>query len=141
MPVILEDFLQMTIRHVVSCCVIGSNPKERRWNKNPRCIMILIIILLFLPRPFKDHFCFPFLLSREPDDYGRLDLTQTQQPSKVEHLGSILKRCVARLRNHPHQEVDLVFLVDSSASVGAENFYNEIKFIKKVSGLLGVLVV
>lgn len=66
------------------------------------------------------------------DDYGRLDLTQTQQPSKVEHLGSILKRCVARLRNHPHQEVDLVFLVDSSASVGAENFYNEIKFIKKL---------
>ena len=29
-------------------------------------------------------------------------------------------------------EADLVFLVDSSASVGAENFYNEIKFIRKL---------
>ena len=29
-------------------------------------------------------------------------------------------------------ETDLVFLVDSSASVGAENFYNEIKFIRKL---------
>ena len=29
-------------------------------------------------------------------------------------------------------EVDLVFLVDSSASVGADNFYNEIKFIRKL---------
>ena len=28
--------------------------------------------------------------------------------------------------------MDLVFLVDSSASVGAENFYNEIKFIRKL---------
>ncbi|TRY75103.1 hypothetical protein TCAL_09357 [Tigriopus californicus] len=62
---------------------------------------------------------------------GRSDLTP-RQPSKVENLGSILKRGVARLRNHPHQEVDLVFLVDSSASVGAENFHNEIKFIKKL---------
>jgi von Willebrand factor type A domain len=29
-------------------------------------------------------------------------------------------------------EADLVFLVDSSASVGADNFYNEIKFIRKL---------
>ena len=29
-------------------------------------------------------------------------------------------------------EADLVFLVDSSASVGAETFYNEIKFIRKL---------
>ena len=28
--------------------------------------------------------------------------------------------------------MDLVFLVDSSASVGADNFYNEIKFIRKL---------
>ena len=28
--------------------------------------------------------------------------------------------------------MDLVFLVDSSASVGSQNFYNEIKFIRKV---------
>ena len=32
----------------------------------------------------------------------------------------------------PSAEADLVFLVDSSASVGAENFYNEIRFIRKL---------
>ncbi|KAG7158260.1 Sushi, von Willebrand factor type A, EGF and pentraxin domain-containing protein 1-like 3 [Homarus americanus] len=32
----------------------------------------------------------------------------------------------------PNQRIELVFLVDSSASVGAENFFNEIKFVKKL---------
>lgn len=32
----------------------------------------------------------------------------------------------------PGQRLELVFLVDSSASVGAENFFNEIKFVKKL---------
>ena len=55
--------------------------------------------------------------------------------SKVDRLGIILKEGVRKLRSHPpsHEVVDLLFLVDSSASVGAENFYNEIKFIRKVS--------
>ncbi len=54
----------------------------------------------------------------------------------VDVLGSILKNRVTQLRNHPQQEVDLVVLVDSSASVGAENFFNEVKFIRKVRGKL-----
>lgn len=61
--------------------------------------------------------------------------------SKVDRLGIILKQGVTKLRMNTEgggggggaqQELDLLFLVDSSASVGAENFYNEIKFIKKV---------
>lgn len=36
------------------------------------------------------------------------------------------------LRQAPGQRVELVFLVDASASVGAENFFNEIKFVKKL---------
>ena len=32
-------------------------------------------------------------------------------------------------------QAELVFLVDSSASVGSDNFYNEIKFIRKVNYL------
>ena len=50
--------------------------------------------------------------------------------SKVEKLGNILKQRVSELRSR--EGVDLVFLVDSSASVGSQNFYNEIKFIRKV---------
>ena len=51
----------------------------------------------------------------------------------VDVLGGVLKKRVSQLRQQPRQEVDLVFLVDSSASVGSDNFYNEIKFIRKVS--------
>ena len=36
------------------------------------------------------------------------------------------------LRHVPGQKVELVFLVDSSTSVGAENFFNELKFVKKL---------
>ena len=50
--------------------------------------------------------------------------------SKVDRLGAVLKSGVSRLRGRA--EADLVFLVDSSASVGAENFHNEIKFVRKV---------
>ena len=46
-------------------------------------------------------------------------------------LGRLLKKHVTNLRTGSG-EADLVFLVDSSASVGAENFYNEIKFIRKL---------
>ncbi|XP_047481240.1 LOW QUALITY PROTEIN: sushi, von Willebrand factor type A, EGF and pentraxin domain-containing protein 1-like [Penaeus chinensis] len=52
--------------------------------------------------------------------------------SKVEVLGEILKSHVHQLRQAPGQRVELVFLVDASASVGAENFFNEIKFVKKL---------
>lgn len=52
--------------------------------------------------------------------------------SKVEVLGEVLKQRVQALRNVPGQKVELVFLVDSSASVGAENFFNELKFVKKL---------
>ncbi|KAK4305073.1 hypothetical protein Pmani_023017 [Petrolisthes manimaculis] len=52
--------------------------------------------------------------------------------SKVEVLGEILKRHVQGLRQVPDQRLELVFLVDSSASVGAEHFFNEIKFVKKL---------
>ncbi|XP_077981971.1 sushi, von Willebrand factor type A, EGF and pentraxin domain-containing protein 1-like [Glandiceps talaboti] len=51
---------------------------------------------------------------------------------KIELLGEKLKRRVQTLRESIHQEVELVFLVDSSSSVGFENFMNELKFVKKL---------
>ena len=51
--------------------------------------------------------------------------------SRADRLGAVLKSGVSRLRGRA--EADLVFLVDSSASVGADNFHNEIKFVRKVS--------
>ena len=51
--------------------------------------------------------------------------------SKVERLGKTFRNHVRRLRNGSHG-AELVFLVDSSASVGAKNFYNELKFVRKL---------
>ena len=52
----------------------------------------------------------------------------------MDRLGSLLKRRVTMLRKE--SEIDLVFLVDSSASVGSQNFGNEIKFVRKVSSTM-----
>ena len=52
--------------------------------------------------------------------------------SKVEVFGEILKRHVHELRRTANRKVELVFLVDSSASVGSEEFLNELKFVKKL---------
>jgi hypothetical protein len=49
-----------------------------------------------------------------------------------DQLGEVLKQRVQALRHVPGQKVELAFLVDSSASVGAENFFNELKFVKKL---------
>ena len=51
---------------------------------------------------------------------------------KVEHLGELLKRHVENLRRTVNRKAELVFLVDSSASVGAKNFFAELKFVKKL---------
>ncbi|KAH8035243.1 hypothetical protein HPB51_004484 [Rhipicephalus microplus] len=54
----------------------------------------------------------------------------TPESERLHALGGILKRHVAKLRSAPRAE--LVFLVDSSASVGAENFVNELRFVRKL---------
>ncbi|KAK7100185.1 sushi, von Willebrand factor type A, EGF and pentraxin domain-containing protein 1-like isoform X2 [Littorina saxatilis] len=52
--------------------------------------------------------------------------------AKVETQGAILKRHVQQLRSTENKQVDLVFLVDSSASVGGVDFREEIKFVRKL---------
>lgn len=54
----------------------------------------------------------------------------TPASERLSALGAILKRHVAKLRSAP--KVELVFLVDSSASVGADNFVNELRFVRKL---------
>ena len=47
-------------------------------------------------------------------------------------FGGVLKRHVESLRRTVNSKVELVFLVDESSSVGAANFDNELKFVKKL---------
>lgn len=51
--------------------------------------------------------------------------------SKVERLGQAFKRNVRELREKSSC-LDLVFLVDESSSVGANNFLSELRFIRKM---------
>lgn len=51
--------------------------------------------------------------------------------SKVDILSRLFKNSVNRLRQKT-KRVDLVFLIDSSSSVGKSNFMSEIKFVKKM---------
>ena len=60
------------------------------------------------------------------------DRSTSRRRNKVDKLGEVLKRRVTMLRRRESQMIDLVFLVDSSASVGSQNFANEIKFVRKV---------
>lgn len=48
----------------------------------------------------------------------------------IEHLGMILKSTINRIRQK-HKKIDIVFLIDSSSSVGKTNFRNEIQFVVK----------
>ena len=65
------------------------------------------------------------------DEFGR-----AARRGRIDILGLILKKRIAYLRRAGQAE--LVFLVDSSASVGSDNFYNEIKFIRKVVHILPI---
>jgi len=47
-------------------------------------------------------------------------------------FGAVLKRHIQSLRRTVNSKVELVFLVDESSSVGAANFDNELKFVKKL---------
>lgn len=51
---------------------------------------------------------------------------------RVEILGEKLKQQVHALRRTSNGQVELVFLVDESTSVGEEKFQHELKFVKKL---------
>ncbi|CAB1351532.1 unnamed protein product [Coregonus sp. 'balchen'] len=60
-----------------------------------------------------------------------LNLTLSESAeSKVERLGQAFKKNVRMLREKSGH-LDLVFLVDESSSVGANNFLSELRFVRK----------
>lgn len=63
--------------------------------------------------------------------YQHLDDSDRMLKSKADILSRLLKMHIDRLRNQTDQ-VELVFLVDASGSVGAENFRSELNFVTKL---------
>ncbi|XP_050712143.1 sushi, von Willebrand factor type A, EGF and pentraxin domain-containing protein 1-like isoform X3 [Eriocheir sinensis] len=104
----------------------------------PSCLLLVVGVLLALPSlaaaqykteraPFNEFLNYGKKILKPGDEIGNEIIK-----SKVDVLGEIFKQHVHRLRQVPNQRIELVFLVDASASVGAENFFNEIKFVKKL---------
>lgn len=50
--------------------------------------------------------------------------------SKVHELSAVLKTTIHRIRQQ-YKKIDIVFLIDSSSSVGKSNFRSELKFVTK----------
>ncbi|XP_064476715.1 sushi, von Willebrand factor type A, EGF and pentraxin domain-containing protein 1-like [Ornithodoros turicata] len=55
---------------------------------------------------------------------------KAKDTSKIDSLGLVLRKHISRLRSL--KKTELVFLVDSSASVGADDFVNELRFVRKL---------
>lgn len=53
------------------------------------------------------------------------------QQAQLEKMSSTFKRIVNKFKNK-HKKLEIIFLIDASSSVGAENFENEISFVKRL---------
>ncbi|KAM4536515.1 sushi, von Willebrand factor type A, EGF and pentraxin domain-containing protein 1 [Odontesthes bonariensis] len=73
----------------------------------------------------------PRLQSRRSRQMSPAGNLSESAESKVERLGQAFKRNVRELREKSSC-LDLVFLVDESSSVGANNFQSELRFVRKM---------
>ena len=100
------------------------------WKLMKSCTFILFLVLIF-------HQTVGFGLEEDHEtnyldfDSSNLVVDQTSK-NKVENLGFVLKKHIHQLRRRPDTEVDLIFLIDSSASVGRTDFQNELRFVRKL---------
>lgn len=88
------------------------------------CAAVLLLILLTLR-----------VSALEEDRAGKIGKssveTQPGTKNKFQKSTETFKSSITKLKKS-HKKIDLVFLVDSSSSVGKSNFVSEIKFVKKV---------
>lgn len=70
----------------------------------------------------------------DEDQIGKINKPPSENSntkSKFQKSTETFKSSITRLKKG-HKKIDLVFLIDSSSSVGKSNFQSEIKFVKKV---------
>lgn len=58
-------------------------------------------------------------------------LSSSSSKSKVDVLSAVFKKNIDKLKSK-HKRLDIIFLIDSSSSVGKVNFESELKFVKKL---------
>lgn len=62
--------------------------------------------------------------------YITSDANATESKTKVEELSKVFKSTIFQIRQK-YKKIDIVFLIDSSSSVGKQNFLSEMKFVVK----------
>lgn len=65
------------------------------------------------------------------DDGEKLKLENDVIKTQLETMSNTFRKTINKIKMK-HKRIDIVFLVDSSSSVGKENFVNEISFVKRL---------
>lgn len=98
-----------------------------------------LLLLIFLEGAFFDKTPLevrkeyaPFLNfgERKLSKLNKTKLENSVLKSKLDVLGEVFKKSVDSFKSG--KDIDLVFLIDGSSSVGEENFVSELKFVKKL---------
>lgn len=86
------------------------------------CVIILLLVLLTLS-----------VSAHDEDRVLKINKSSenSNTKSKFQKSSETFKSSITKLKKG-HKKIDLVFLIDSSSSVGKSNFQSEIKFVKKV---------
>lgn len=86
------------------------------------CAIILLLVLLTLS-----------VSAHDEDRVLKINKSSenSNTKSKFQKSSETFKNSITKLKKG-HKKIDLVFLIDSSSSVGKSNFQSEIKFVKKV---------
>lgn len=74
-------------------------------------------------------FSSPWISSVSPVLYTT-PINVTTARTKIETLSKVFKKSVQKIKQK-QKRMDIVFLIDSSSSVGKTNFHSELKFVKK----------
>ncbi|XP_069128762.1 sushi, von Willebrand factor type A, EGF and pentraxin domain-containing protein 1-like [Argopecten irradians] len=90
---------------------------------------VSVLRLVFICVVFK--LSYSYRTYEDTEERRRVYIPQLNK-NKVNTLGPVLKRHVSELRETTNKKVDIVFLVDSSSSVGPHDFINEVKFVRKL---------
>lgn len=69
--------------------------------------------------------------SDDDDEQRRLDNDVLLETEQLEQMSAKFRKVINKIKTK-HKKIEMIFLVDSSSSVGKENFANEISFVKRL---------
>lgn len=80
---------------------------------------------------FEDRDIFQDVNYKSSSQFNEVQHVNSVTKNKFERMSDVFKSSITKLKQKD-KKIDLVFLLDSSSSVGKINFKSEIQFVKKV---------